>query len=340
MGDYAPGGKKDFLFGGQANARAAESAGKAAKATSAEAKRQSQRAEKLGLELQDKALALSAASPQELMAMERSLNAATNLVDQDSKLLAAIDPALMEASDQALKLLRGEDAAALSPLRAQRDNQRLQLVRMLREQLGPGAETSSAGQRALQQFDLETSTLASQVQQGTLGQLLGVAQNQRGQMAGNMSALQNVGIGFGNIANRQTQSLLSAGTATLGAVTGTGQAITQNAGSPFVASMMQAQGQQAAQQNIMNAGVTLGAAYLMSDARLKKNLKRLPRSLYKGVPTYEFEYIDGKKYGHGKRVGVLAQDLLKLNPKHPAVARVREGYAVNYAALERAEAVA
>jgi len=254
--------------------RAANAAGNAANAQLEEARRQSQRAEQLGADLQTQVRDLSAATPQELAAFERSIQSASNLVARDKKLLDAIDPALMEASTQALQLLRGDDAAALGPVKAQRAMQRQQLLRTLREQMGPGAETSSAGQKALQQFDMETTSLMNQVQQGTLSMLLGTAQTQRAQSAqstgAEINAFQNAGIGFGNISNRQTQAALGAGIATLGAVTGTGQSITQSAGAPFVQAQLQGQAQQAMGNQLTNVGATVGMYGLMNGGFGKK----------------------------------------------------------------------
>lgn len=242
-------------IGGQ---QAASAAGRAAGATTAEAKRQSQRAEAFGTNLMGQVKDLSGASPEELAAYSRSLDAASNMVMQNSKLLEAVNPALMEASTQALQLLRGNDAQSLAPIRAQRDSQRGQLLRTLREQLGPGAETTSAGQKALQQFDMETSSLLNQAQQGTLQMLLGSTQNSKSQISSDIGVLQNVGIGYGNISNRQAQAVLGAGTATLNGITLTGGAVTQNAGSPFVSSMLQGQGLQALGGQVANAGASMG----------------------------------------------------------------------------------
>lgn len=84
------------------------------------------------------------------------------------------------------------------------------------------------------------------------------------------------------------------------------------------------------QEMLMQAGGMMMA----SDARLKKNIVKLEKSQFKDVPTYEFEYID-ERLGKGRQVGVMAQDLLALDSKHPAVVKKPIGYFVNYALLER-----
>lgn len=97
-----------------------------------------------------------------------------NLARQE-QMISQIDPTIIEASQQALKLLRGESASTLGPLQNQRSMQRQKLVDSLRQQLGPGAETSTAGIQALTRFDSETSSLMSNAQQGALGMLGGLA---------------------------------------------------------------------------------------------------------------------------------------------------------------------
>ncbi len=78
-------------------------------------------------------------------------------------------------------------------------------------------------------------------------------------------------------------------------------------------------------------------ALAFSDARLKTKIELLEKSIYKNVPTYRYEYKD-EKYGVGTHVGVMAQDLLRLNPNHPAVIKDRTTgyYKVNYKKLEAA----
>lgn len=92
------------------------------------------------------------------------------------------------------------------------------------------------------------------------------------------------------------------------------------------------------QSNMQNQliGQGIGAAALaFSDVRLKTKIERLEPSIYKDVPTYRFEYKN-KKHGVGTHVGVMAQDLLKQNWKHPAVVKDRATgyYKVDYSKLE------
>lgn len=216
------------------SAAASNAAGQAAGAAANAQLAESRRIEDFGKNLMGSVADLKSATPAELQAYERSLESASNLVQRDSKLLEAIDPALLEASNQALSLMRGHDASALAPLRNERASQRSNLVRALREQLGPGAESSTIGMRQLQKFDMDTASLLNNTQQSTLGMFLGSAQNQRAQLPGDTASLLNAGSGFGRIIDRG----LAAGTATMSAMGG----VAQNAGAPFVGQQVAAQG--------------------------------------------------------------------------------------------------
>lgn len=92
-------------------------------------------------------------------------------LSRQEQMLQAIDPTVMEASQQALRLLRGETSSTLAPLQRQRDMQRQKLISSLREQLGPGAETSTAGIQALTRFDSESGSMFASAQQQALGNL-------------------------------------------------------------------------------------------------------------------------------------------------------------------------
>jgi hypothetical protein len=95
--------------------------------------------------------------------------------------------------------------------------------------------------------------------------------------------------------------------------------------------------QQAAQQGLnaglMGLGGTLGAGALISDIRTKENIKAIGW-LPNGLPVYEYEYKPEWKdeAGHGKFIGVMAQEVELLQPE--AVITRPDGYKmVNYGAL-------
>lgn len=154
----------------------------------------------------DSAIA-DATSPQELNALMASLQQQATAVDRQAELFKSLDPAIMEASQQALSILRGDTSAQSSGIARRRAGDREKLVARLREQLGPGAETSTAGIQALSKFDSETEDL----QQNSLGQLFGMAQaGAQGRSAMNQGTanLANIGGMFGARGNRLAQTQL------------------------------------------------------------------------------------------------------------------------------------
>jgi hypothetical protein len=95
--------------------------------------------------------------------------------------------------------------------------------------------------------------------------------------------------------------------------------------------------QQAAQQGfnsgLMGLGGTLGAAAIMSDIRTKEHIKAIGY-LPNGLSVYEYEYKPEWKNeaGHGKFIGVMAQEVEQVMPE--AVITRLDGYKmVNYGVL-------
>jgi hypothetical protein len=196
-------------------------------------------------------LNLAAQSPQQLMALEKSYKAAQTQVDTDLRQLAAIDPAIMEASKQVLTLLQGGKAAVNDPMMQQRAGQRQQLVDSLRAQYGPGAESSSIGQRALQQFDMQTNSSFQQNQQNSLGQLFGMATTRvQGHGFGQMM---DVSQGYGNYQSRIANAEHMGSQGILNAMTGQ----VASAGAPFVGDFMRA----GADRQLTNMAMQAGLAY-------------------------------------------------------------------------------
>lgn len=204
---------------------------KAAKAQRKEAERQRAAILAQGKENQEKALALAKATPEELAVLTRANASAVSALDREEKLLAALDPTIMEASQQALKLLRGESAGATQALMNQRQVQRQSLVNSLRSQFGPSAETSSVGQRALQQFDMESNTMMTQANSNAFNQVFGAASADYGARTQRANeGLQNVGRGYSALQERLLNTQLNTGNSILGALSGTAQSMIESAG--------------------------------------------------------------------------------------------------------------
>jgi hypothetical protein len=178
----------------------------------------------------------AAQSPQQLAALQRGLEAAQTQVETDLRQLAAIDPAIMEASKQVLDLLQGKEAAVNSPMMKQRAQQRQNLVNSLKSQYGPGAESSSIGARALQQFDDQTNTMFQQNQMATTGQMMGIAST-RMQGPG-FGQLMGVASGFGDYQNRILNAQQSGDRNVLAGM----QEEVQGAGAQYVSDLLKAGG--------------------------------------------------------------------------------------------------
>jgi len=122
------------------------------------------------------------------------------------------------------------------------------------------------------------------------------------------------------------QQATTAGADLLGATTATGN---YNLASSNAANASQS----GFNSGLMGLGGTLGAAYMMqptgSDIRMKENIKPIGH-LPNGLTVYEFEYkpeFKDKEYnGHGKRIGVMAQEVEKVMPH--AVKTLDDGYKV------------
>lgn len=188
--------------------------GKAAEAQGAISMAQMQEAQRT------RALAQQAAEPSaaELFELQRQSDVSGRAIARQEELLKAVDPALIEAGQQALGLLRGEDAKSLEPVKRQRTRQRQLLENQLREQLGSGFSTSSAGFEALNRFDEQSADVLAGAQERTLNQLLGTAravrpsQSELVGLAGAPLAAQQ------NIAQRRVGAIL--GTPTVGTAGG------------------------------------------------------------------------------------------------------------------------
>lgn len=117
----------------------------------------------------------SAVSPAQMASYDTALQAQSRSVARQEELAKSISPALVDSGKQLQQLINGQSAPVLDNLKGQRMQARNQLLDSLRQQYGPGAESSSAGQQALSQFDVQTSNLLSGVQQSYIQQLSNIS---------------------------------------------------------------------------------------------------------------------------------------------------------------------
>lgn len=189
-----------------------------------------------------------------LLAFDRDIKNQERNLSRQEQLISQLDPTIIEASQQALRLLRGESSSTLAPIQAQRDQQRQKLLNSLRQQLGPGAESSTAGIQALTRFDAETNQLMSSQQQNALqglGSLSAQFTSQRPDLYREINGLSQFNQGKSDLSFRQAAAL---GNARNG--------LQQTAGAQYTGQLIQAQQQQALNNQIIGAGIQGGTAYL------------------------------------------------------------------------------
>lgn len=199
-----------------------------------------------------------------LLNYDKALQAQDRNISRQEQMLSQIDPTIMAASQQALRLLKGESASTLGPMQQQRDMQRQKLVDSLRSQLGPGAETSSMGMQALSRFDMETNQLTSSAQQqalGTVGQIFG--QFNQGAMGQN----QGLQSGIGQYA-QMGQGRANLGFQQAGFQQGLGQMKIGSAGSQYTYDALMGQGKMQGGAALMGMG---GASFGAGMASFGKN---------------------------------------------------------------------
>lgn len=198
-------------------------------------------------------LALEAAepSPEELAQMNRAVELNEQDIARKTKLLESSDPAIIESGRQALRLLQGEEARTLDPIKRRRQEQRDRLNDRLRAQLGSGFQNSSAGIQAISRFDQETDSLLAQEQDRSLGRLLGVAErtSQQQGLAGSVGRAGTLANLFGGPSRRRVAAIQ-------------GTPITPFAGAQFAGELQQARNIQGLIGGVTGAAttaVTLGS---------------------------------------------------------------------------------
>lgn len=240
VGDLASGGPM-AMFGGQQMDRGANQSAWAAHFAAAEQQAEAKRQYDLSSGIVNKATVEGLASfDKDIANQERNLSRQESLISQ-------IDPTIIEASQQALKLLRGETSSALAPLQNQRNMARQKLVNQLREQLGPGAETSTAGIQALNRFDSESSNIFGNAQQqaiGNLGNTAGQFNATRPDMFREIMGLSSLGQGKTALQYNQANSLMNFG-----------QGMANTAGAEYTRDMLEGQWDQARGKQLYQAGV-------------------------------------------------------------------------------------
>lgn len=137
----------------------------------------------IGARAQDRAAAASQrafAPTAEELELRKSLFAAEGRdVSRREAEIVELSRAMTLAGQNLGDILSGKEASSLGPLRGQIDRDRAQLRQRLRERLGSGFETSTAGSQALNEFDRQAELALTQAQQAQTGLLGQIAQGNR-----------------------------------------------------------------------------------------------------------------------------------------------------------------
>jgi len=255
----------------------------AAQASENIAKEQAAMAERvLQMQREDRefALKLAQSSPSESAAIarqyqmaEQSLSAQLESIEKDRELMNAVDPALKEAGHQALQLLQGKEAAALGPLKAERTRQRDMLESNLRDALGSGFNTSSAGMEALNRFDAESQSVLAGAQQQTMGALLGLSAGVRPDVAGKEARAYGTSSQIAASALAGTQNVAARQVAAYNGSAVNYQGVVNTSGSQYVGDLGRAQALGNLFGNIGQIGGSF-AGYGMQNSMLDKYLAR------------------------------------------------------------------
>lgn len=196
-----------------------------------------------------------------LLAFDKDIARQEKNLARQEQLISQLDPTIIEASQQALRLLRGEQSSTLGPLKAQRDRQRQKLLNTLREQLGPGAETSTAGIQALTRFDAETDTLFAGAQQDMLKTLGGVGAqftSQRPDMLREIMGLSSFGQGKTDLGYKQG----AFGLQVADAINRAYDPHVQTAGAEFTGDVIRGQQNRATGMKIFEGLLQAGTSYI------------------------------------------------------------------------------
>jgi hypothetical protein len=190
---------------------------------------------------------------------------------------------------------------------------------------------SEAYDRAIRNFDQKQNDLMLGAQTQGLQAGLQARQQQLGELAYRRNEPLNV------LSALRTGSQVTAPTYVNSSqqATTAGPDLLGAAGMQYNAQMGDFNAQQAAQANFNQGLMGLGGAGIMkySDIRMKENIKQV-HWLPNGLPVYEYEYKPEFKdiAGHGKHIGVMAQEVEQVMPE--AVITNSNGYKmVNYGLL-------
>lgn len=218
-----------------------------------------------------------------------------------------IESLLLERQERALEGELPVDPA----LERNIGQQERELRSRLRDQLGPGFETSSPAIETLNDFFGVAEGLRHGARTGelSLAQQLSLSREQQEMMRRDFR--------LGNVQQFGVQNPMGFASAMGNTAQGFGQALVQHPMRQWrqlrtQANLAEAEFDMQRQAGIgQMVGAGIGALpMLFSDSRLKENLVKVAETP-DGIPVYEFNYIDDPE----RRIGVLAEDVEKVKPE-------------------------
>lgn len=217
--------------------------------------------------VQDRAAAMQLAQPtaQELQQISDRIQTQQRYqavqkasLDRDTQILNQLDPALATAGKQANDLMQGKSAAILAPMKQMQDFEKNQMKQKLAAQFGPGYASSSVGQQALMQFDMQSNMQLQQAQMQSfqqVSQFLGYGTQART----GMMAEERQGFMTGSEMSAQTlRSMADIQSRGVNAFTKTADAMQGTAGSQFVGQAASAKAMSGLGESIGKMGGALG----------------------------------------------------------------------------------
>ena len=249
----------------------AKSMGEMAEAERAEARR----TQKMAMEAAEPSYSELSAISRLVETRSRAMQLMEKNIANEERLLAAVDPALREAGQQAYELLRGKEAPVLDPIRKQRERSRTNLENTLASQLGSGWATSSAGMQALNDFDMQTDSLMSTAQQQTIGTLLGVSASVRPDVMGKTATMAQT---IGGLTEAEIAAEQNIAQRKVSAITQTAPAMIKTAGAQYAGDVYKKQMQQQLFGDVMQMGGQY-MGYKMGQAPRKKEPSRSPATM-------------------------------------------------------------
>jgi len=247
---------------------------------------------------QQQALGFAKPTVEELGLMQSELQNQKSMNDyfhqtlyRTQSMLQAINPNIMEAANQQYSLMTGGDSAALHPLQAQQDRQLQQLHNTLRQQMGSGYMSTTAGQAAIANFQTQANEAMTQARTGMMGQMGAIGSNAAGTAAtvsGTLNAQGGLLSSMGNEYMGQQRAIAGQQISAL-----TGSSTTPYTGANYMGSILNARSGQQYMNSALTGGTALAGVLNQKKAAGEENSFQLNTLGSGGGPQAQDPYSQG-----------------------------------------------